>query len=86
LVVQLPLDKMSIDRNEAVLALRAKNVGASIHYAPLHPMPLYRDNDRGALPVTEQVANSILTLPISASMTVDDARYVCDCFAELFTS
>jgi perosamine synthetase len=77
---------MRIDRNEAVLALRVKNVGVAIHYAPLHAMPLYRKYDRAQLPVTQRVASSILTLPISASMTIDDARYVCDCFAELFTS
>jgi dTDP-4-amino-4,6-dideoxygalactose transaminase len=72
-VVQLPLDRMRRTRDDVVLALRAKNIGASIHYAPLHLMPLYSGGSQPvSLPATEQVAGRILTLPISASMIVDD--------------
>ena len=40
-------------------------------------MPLYcGDATPVSLPVTEQIADSIMTLPMSASMTVDDAEYV----------
>jgi len=73
-VVQLALDRMRLNRDEVVLALRAQNIGASIHYAPLHLMPLYCDGRQPAsLPVTEQVAARMLTLPISASMSLSDA-------------
>jgi dTDP-4-amino-4,6-dideoxygalactose transaminase len=76
-VLQLPLAAMTRSRDEVLLALRARNIGASIHYAPLHLMPLYTGGDRPArLPVTEAVVESIMTLPISASMTVDDADEV----------
>ena len=68
---------MKLSRDDVVLALRAKNIGAAIHYAPLHPMPLYGGSgDPPSLPVTEQVGESIVTLPISASMSLDDAEYV----------
>ena len=40
-VVLLPVAEMKLSRDDVVLALRAKNIGAAIHYAPLHPMPLY---------------------------------------------
>lgn len=76
-VLQLPLTDMRMDRNKVVLALRAYNIGAAIHYAPLHRMPLYGgDAGTAALPMTERAAESIVTLPISASMTVTDAEYV----------
>lgn len=76
-VVQLPVDEMSMTRDEVVVALRAMNIGASIHYAPLHTMPLYRrEGSAPHLPTTERVARSIMTLPIGAAMTIDDAAYV----------
>jgi dTDP-4-amino-4,6-dideoxygalactose transaminase len=40
-------------------------------------MSLYAGNDQSAsLPITEEIAQSIMTLPISASMTPDDADCV----------
>lgn len=76
-VVRLPIEQMRLSRNDALLALREQNVGAAIHYAPLHLMPLYCGRGTPAsLPATEQVAPRIMTLPISAGMTVDDAHYV----------
>jgi dTDP-4-amino-4,6-dideoxygalactose transaminase len=66
-----------IHRDALVAALRAKNLGASVHYSPLHQMPLYsRAGPRAALPVTEHVARSIVTLPIGAAMSRDDASEV----------
>lgn len=82
-VVQLPLEDMSLDRDQVLLALRSQNIGASIHYAPLHQMPLYHGNSKPvSLRVTEQVAKCILTLPISASMNLHDADYVVKQFKE----
>lgn len=82
--VVLPVDKMAITRDEFLLKLRAMNIGASIHYAPLHTMPLYASADDSRLFHTERLGKSILTLPISASMSFDDARYVTEKFIELF--
>lgn len=78
-VVRLPED-MRMSREELILALRAQNVGATIHYAPLHVMPLY--NPSGApprsLPQTERLHQRLVTLPISASMSESDAVYVAE--------
>jgi len=53
------------------------NIGASIHYAPLHLMPLYlTDSKHQFLPITEKISNLILTLPISASLTESEAYYI----------
>jgi dTDP-4-amino-4,6-dideoxygalactose transaminase len=85
-VVQLPARGTNVNRDEMVLALRARNVGASVHYAPLHTMPLYcGDAKPPSLPVTESLAQSIMTLPISASMSVDDAGYVAEQIAAVMT-
>jgi dTDP-4-amino-4,6-dideoxygalactose transaminase len=70
-----------LGRDELLAALRARNLGATIHYEPLHRMPLYRHG--GALPHTDQVADSILTLPIGASVTRQDASEVVAAIREL---
>jgi perosamine synthetase len=76
-VVQLPLEELNRSRDEVLLELRARNIGAAIHYPPLHLMPLYcRGNEPPALPNTEALARSVLTLPISSSMALQDAEYV----------
>jgi perosamine synthetase len=74
-VVRLPLKRLRCSRDEFILALRNFNIGASIHYAPLHRMPLYAEF-RSELPVTDIVCSEILTLPISATMGEADADYV----------
>ena len=73
-LIQLPLHGSSLSRDEIIIELRNRNIGASIHYAPLHLMPLY--GHLGSLPVTEDVSRKIITLPISPSMTVDEAGYI----------
>jgi dTDP-4-amino-4,6-dideoxygalactose transaminase len=71
-------------RDKLVLELRRRNIGATIHYTPLHSMPLYcSDGPPPSLPKTEALAREILTLPTSASMKDDDIEYVCRHIAEL---
>ena len=70
-------------RDELLLELRVRNVGASIHYAPLHQMPLYYDHGQSILPNTDAVGKRIMTLPISVSMKVDDVEYVVEQLKEL---
>ncbi len=81
-LVQLPLERMRMDRDDFVLEMRTKNIGASIHYAPLHQMPLYGETGL-CLPVTEEVARRSVTLPIGASMTIEDTDYVIDQIKEV---
>lgn len=74
-VVKYPIEARK-SRTQFFLDLRARNVGVSIHYAPLHLNALYQSHGRVRLPNTESVAEQILTLPISASMSLADAKYV----------
>ncbi len=67
-----------LTRDTVLRELRARNIGASVHYHPLHLMPLYAPNSIEPLPTTEKVSSLLLTLPISASMSIADADYVVD--------
>lgn len=76
-VIKLPLEKLRINRNEFILALRDRQIGATIHYMPLHLIKLYKEiNNQPSLLNTEGICERILTLPISASMSVEQAKYV----------
>lgn len=75
--------RTGIKRDQLLKHLRELNVGVSVHYRPLHVMPLYRPYARGALPNTETLAECIMTLPISASMELEHVDYVCEQIAAL---
>jgi dTDP-4-amino-4,6-dideoxygalactose transaminase len=70
--------RTGLERDALLAALRGKNIGASIHYRPLHVQPLYRSRASCSLPVTERLAGEIMTLPVSARMTDADVDYVVD--------
>lgn len=74
-----------INRDDLLLALRARNIGASIHYRPLHSQPLYTAaaQSKLRLPVTDLLAEEIMTLPISAKMTLADVDYTVENLAAL---
>ncbi|MEZ5317448.1 MAG: DegT/DnrJ/EryC1/StrS family aminotransferase [Vicinamibacterales bacterium] len=64
------------DRDEIVMALRAENIGAAIHYRALHTHPYYRDRFGyvpGDFPVAEAIGRQILSLPLTPGMTEADA-------------
>jgi perosamine synthetase len=81
-VIRLPIGPR-LSRNQVLLDLRARNIGASIHYAPLHTQPLYRAYARHPLPHTEELMHEILTLPIGPSVSQDDASAVAGDLLEL---
>ncbi len=81
--VLLPVDKMKIGRDEFIIQLRSLNIGASIHYAPLHAMPLYLHCNCDELHNTDYIGRAIMTLPISASMSEDEARFVVNTFKKM---
>ena len=83
-VIRLPIKNMEVTRNEFLLELRSRNIGASIHYTPLHAMPFYQKFARSSLDNTEQLMDEIMTLPIGASVNFDDARYVVEQIGDLF--
>jgi len=83
-VIQLPIEKLKITRDDFIFSLREKNIGAGVHYMPLHLMDYYKkEAKQEKLVVCEKVFEKIITLPISASMTLEDADYVLKEFFQL---
>jgi perosamine synthetase len=76
--VRFSLDSLSARRAEIFHALRAENIGVSVHYIPVHLHPYYRDHFRykpGDYPVAESAYERLISLPMFHGMTdrdVDD--------------
>jgi len=77
-VPQLNLDKLSADRDLIFQAMRAENIGANVHYAPVPWFSYYRKRGyrKGGWPVAENAFKRILSLPLWPGMTADDVRDV----------
>jgi dTDP-4-amino-4,6-dideoxygalactose transaminase len=73
-VVRLP------DRDKVMKELGSREISTGLHYPiPLHLQTAYRDLGYfpGDLPITEAVANSILSLPMFPHITEEIVDYVC---------
>ena len=67
------------DRDTAQERLAAEGIGTSIHFRALHLHAFYRDRLnvwRGAFPRAEQISDSTLSLPLSASLSDSDVTRV----------
>jgi len=72
-------ESSGIDRDALVDRLRGQRIGATVHYDPLHLQPAYRERfgtKEGMLPVTENVAKNILSLPMHSKMHEEDVERV----------
>ena len=67
-------------RDNLLFHLGSNGIGASVHFdPPVHEQPIYQDIKQGSsLVVTENVAKSIISLPIYPGMDMDDVDYICD--------
>jgi dTDP-4-amino-4,6-dideoxygalactose transaminase len=66
-------------RDELLAHLREQGIGAGIHYPiPIHLQPCYAGNGfrRGQFPVTEQLCDEIVSLPMFPEMTAEQVEYV----------
>jgi perosamine synthetase len=73
--IRLDLAKLTADRGQIFRALRAENIGVSVHYIPIHLHPYYRDrfgHRDGECPVAEAAYERLISLPMFHSMTDAD--------------
>jgi dTDP-4-amino-4,6-dideoxygalactose transaminase len=73
-------------RDTMTAGLAAAGIHASVHYPiPVHLQPAYRDPryPEGSLPVAEQAAREVLSLPIYPELRSDQVEEVCAAVARL---
>ncbi len=74
-VIQLDLDRLTIDRAAVIDLLKQEGIGTSVHFIPLHLHPFYRDTfgyTPDMLPVASEAYKRIVSLPIFPGMTDAD--------------
>jgi perosamine synthetase len=84
--IRLRLDRLSIDREQFIRELRAREIGTSVHFIPLHGQPFYAKKygyQKSAFPVAEAEYPRLVSLPIYSSMTPDEVTRVIDAVAEV---
>jgi len=78
--VRLKLEMLTAGRAEIFRALRAENIGVSVHYIPVHRHPYYRErfesNSPKSYPVAEDAYERLISLPMFHSMTAQDVEDV----------
>lgn len=75
------VQRLKVNRNCILSALLAENIGASMHFNPLHMMPYYRETygyQPGDFPNAQRVGEREISLPVQPQLTDRDAQDVVD--------
>lgn len=78
-VIQIDPNALSIGRNQFIEALKAENIGTSVHFIPLHLHPYYKKTygyKLGDYPRAERIYSNAISLPIFPKMTEEDVTDV----------
>lgn len=68
-------------RDDLIRQLGEYHIGSKVYFYPIHLTRFYRDTygySPGLLPVTEEVSDAVLTLPMYPSLSRDEMDYVID--------
>jgi perosamine synthetase len=87
--IRLDSTKLTVDRGQIFRALRAENIGVSVHYIPVHLHPYYRDqfgHRNGECPVAEAAYESLISLPMFHGMTDLDVEDVVEAVSKVISS
>jgi UDP-4-amino-4,6-dideoxy-N-acetyl-beta-L-altrosamine transaminase len=77
--IQVNDELLSINRNEFIEALKAENIGTSVHFIPLHLHPYYKEKygfNNGVFPNAESLYKHEISLPIYPKMADEDVEDV----------
>ena len=72
-------------RDEIRDSLAAAGIQTSIHYPPVHLFSTYQD-DRRDLPITEQIANRLITLPMYSSLSNQDVDFISNSLIQILNA
>lgn len=84
--LRLELEKIRIDRDHFVEALKAEGIGAGIHFISLHQQTFYRKTfgfKPEDFPCAAKISDRTISLPLSPALSEKDANDVIDAVAKL---
>lgn len=77
--ILLHLDKLKINRNQFIAALRKRNIGAGVHFVPLHHHPFYQKQfgySKKDFPIATDIGNRIVSLPLGPAYNEVEIKQV----------
>lgn len=77
--LRLRPEKLSVSRADFIEKIKDMGIGTSVHFIPLHLHPYYRDRysySHGDFPVSEDLYEREISLPIYPRMTEEDVQRV----------
>lgn len=85
-LLRLRRDRLKIDRARFIEELRARNIGASVHFIPVHLHPYYRDRyglKPSDFPVAQGEFERMLSLPLSPAHSDQDVADVIEAVTDI---
>jgi dTDP-4-amino-4,6-dideoxygalactose transaminase len=85
-MLRLQLEQLTIDRSQFIEELKCRNIGASVHFIPLHVHPYYRttyDYHPEDFPVAYHEYQREISLPIYSKMSDGDIQDVITAVSDL---
>ena len=85
-MIRLRTDLLRIDRDGFIDELRARNVGTSVHFIPLHLHPYYQEAwgyRPGQFPGAEAAWSRVVSLPLYPAMSDGDVDDVVTAVADV---
>jgi len=88
-MLRLNTGRLRISRSQFIDELKRRNIGASVHFIPLHVHPYYRekfDYTPEDFPITHREFQREVSLPIYSKMDDDDVQDVIDAVHDIVTT
>jgi dTDP-4-amino-4,6-dideoxygalactose transaminase len=85
-VLRLNVERLNVSRNQFIEELKARNIGTSVHFIPIHLHPYYRDKygyKPDDFPVAYREYQRMVSLPLYPRMTDDDVDSVIEAVADV---
>lgn len=79
--------RTSLGRDEVIEGLRKRNIGAGVHYTPVHLHPYYKKvcpAKKGEFRYSEWIGSNTFSLPLSPDMTINDVTDVTNALKSIF--
>jgi dTDP-4-amino-4,6-dideoxygalactose transaminase len=84
--IRLRVERLDITRGEVIEALKARGIGTSVHFIPLHLHPYYRREygyEPRDLPIATREYEREISLPIYPSLAEASVERIVDCIGDI---
>ena len=85
-ILRLNQDKLNVLCGQFIEELKARKIGTSVHFIPLHTHPYYRNTygyQQDDFPVAESQYQRVISLPIYSKMSDSDVEDVISAVIEV---